>query len=498
MNQQALQLYQRIQDFDLDDCNAKFPFSQKLAKENRWSAEYTQRAIEEYKKFAFLAVVAGHPVTPSEQVDRVWHLHLLYTRSYWEDFCPNVLQIHLHHNPTLGGSSEQSKYYNQYDRTLASYESFFGEFPPTDIWSPAEIRFGRDTRVAVVNTKQNWIISKPNLDFVPKFSVNRSISFLLLFGLALMVAGCNSLLSNPNNPLNFNGPDFLLFYICLASLSVLLGCAVRHFFQKSYRRLSEDAIAIDTYEAAYLANKDQQTIETAVLSLVKRGHLRPQPTTRTLEIIESLPDNSHPLERAIEEQIRRSKEFIHLRGSASVESQLTSIRARIRSLDLLFKFNIERSLLIQRLSALPIFIVLLLGIAKIGVGWWRGKPVEFLVIFCIWTAIIGYCFLDTPLGSQYQHRSPYGDRILAHLKGQNQHLNRPSDNPQELAFALFGIVVLSENALQGLRRVFSPPPPPRVVSTQPSRSTSSSSDGGGGGGGCGGGGCGGGCGGCGD
>ncbi|MGB6167728.1 MAG: hypothetical protein WBF52_09095, partial [Geitlerinemataceae cyanobacterium] len=123
MNAKNIQLYQRIQDFSIDLSDSKFPFSQRLAKENGWSAEYTQRAIAEYKKFVFLAVVAGHPVTPSEQVDRVWHLHLLYTRSYWENFCPNVLQMSLHHSPTLGGSSEQSKFYDWYDRTLASYKA---------------------------------------------------------------------------------------------------------------------------------------------------------------------------------------------------------------------------------------------------------------------------------------------------------------------------------------------------------------------------------------
>ena len=33
-------------------------------------------AIEEYRKFVFLALVAGHQITPSDQVDQVWHLHL--------------------------------------------------------------------------------------------------------------------------------------------------------------------------------------------------------------------------------------------------------------------------------------------------------------------------------------------------------------------------------------------------------------------------------------
>ncbi|MCX5952813.1 MAG: hypothetical protein NTZ40_04815 [Cyanobacteria bacterium] len=33
-------------------------------------------AIEEYRKFVFLALVAGHQITPSDQVDQVGHLHL--------------------------------------------------------------------------------------------------------------------------------------------------------------------------------------------------------------------------------------------------------------------------------------------------------------------------------------------------------------------------------------------------------------------------------------
>lgn len=45
-------------------------FSQRLARDNCWSLNYAQRVIKEYKKFAFLAVCAGHPVTPSDQVDQ--------------------------------------------------------------------------------------------------------------------------------------------------------------------------------------------------------------------------------------------------------------------------------------------------------------------------------------------------------------------------------------------------------------------------------------------
>ncbi len=74
-------LYQRICPFTFDRGDGQLPFATRLARENGWSLAYARRAIEEYRRFVFLALVAGHPVTPSDQVDQVWHLHLTYTRS---------------------------------------------------------------------------------------------------------------------------------------------------------------------------------------------------------------------------------------------------------------------------------------------------------------------------------------------------------------------------------------------------------------------------------
>ena len=156
-------LYQRIQAFSLDLPEAKLCFSQRLARENGWSLRYTHQAIEEYKKFAFLAVAAGHPVTPSDQVDQVWHLHLSYTRSYWEDFCPNILQTPLHHQPTSGGTSEQLKFNDWYGKTLESYAKFFDQAPPISVWPASKERFGRDLNFLRVNAQQYWIVPKPSL-----------------------------------------------------------------------------------------------------------------------------------------------------------------------------------------------------------------------------------------------------------------------------------------------------------------------------------------------
>lgn len=50
----------------------------------------------------FLSVVSDTPVTPSQDVDEVWHVHLTYLRDYWDVWCGRVLQRRLHHDPTEG------------------------------------------------------------------------------------------------------------------------------------------------------------------------------------------------------------------------------------------------------------------------------------------------------------------------------------------------------------------------------------------------------------
>lgn len=160
MDQQQQELYRRIQAFNLDAQDAAYPFSQRLAHDNRWSLPFARRVVAEYKRFAFLAMAAGHPVTPSEQVDQAWHLHLLYTRSYWLEFCPNVLGKPLHHGPTQGGEAERKKYLDWYGNTLASYQRLLGQTPPGDIWPAPNIRFGHDLNAARVNLQDYWLVPK--------------------------------------------------------------------------------------------------------------------------------------------------------------------------------------------------------------------------------------------------------------------------------------------------------------------------------------------------
>jgi hypothetical protein len=140
-----------------EDC--ALPFAARLARENGWSPDEAERVIGEYKRFCFLAIRSGHPVTPSDQIDQAWHLHLAYSRDYWERFCPDVLGRPLHHGPTEGGGGQARLYYDQYAETLKSYERIFGELPPADLWPDARRRFREDPRARRVHPRQGFFVT---------------------------------------------------------------------------------------------------------------------------------------------------------------------------------------------------------------------------------------------------------------------------------------------------------------------------------------------------
>lgn len=154
-------LLSKLEAFQIDAAGSRLSFQQRLARENRWSLEYTERVIAEYKRFLFLVAVSGQPQTPSDQVDQAWHLHMVYTRSYWQDLCQNVLGFDLHHMPTRGGVMEKNKFRQFYEDTLAHYQQCFGESAPVDIWPSGAERFSAVEDFTRINTRDYWLLPKP-------------------------------------------------------------------------------------------------------------------------------------------------------------------------------------------------------------------------------------------------------------------------------------------------------------------------------------------------
>ena len=153
-------LHEALEGFPLAQTGGELTFLDRLCRENNWPYDFGHRAIGEYKRFVYLAMVSPMPVTPSDEVDQVWHLHLLYTRSYWEEMT-KLLPRPLHHGPTSGGQEEDEKFGGWYERTKALYESEFGEEAPPDLWPPPAVRFSPGQRFRRLDAARHWIVPKP-------------------------------------------------------------------------------------------------------------------------------------------------------------------------------------------------------------------------------------------------------------------------------------------------------------------------------------------------
>jgi uncharacterized protein (TIGR04222 family) len=483
MNFQQTELYKRIQAFALDWPDSQLSFSQRLAKDNGWSLGYTQRVIEEYKKFIFLAVAAGHPVTPSDQIDQVWHLHLTYTRSYWQEFCPKILQTTLHHEPTRGGSSEQLKFGSWYSKTLESYEQFFGHIPPIDIWPKPKDRFGRDLHFIRINTQQSWILSKPNFTVFFKPQLRKIGIFTFLVLLSLMITSCQ-IISQIPNPINFTGSEFLTFYIFLGVMGIALAAWLR-FSLCLVSANTKQQPDLNTYEIAFLAGGNHRMIMAAITSLVKQGYVEVLKEGK-LVVTGKIDPIADPVEKAVAQDILATDGAIEqvFQNSTGMKD---SIRSRLEQLGLFL--SDAQAFKAQIYPSMIVVILLGIGFCKMAVGISRDKPVGLLLICIFGLLVLGARFFVKP------QRSRYGEIIFNDLTNRLQPLKtaNSSDSELVLAVALFGATVLmADMALADLYQMLTPTAAASSGSDGGSGGSDGSSDGGSGGG-CGGcGGCGGG------
>ena len=152
-------LWFRLSQVSLDVEGAAFPFSSRLARDNGWSEDFAVRVIEEYRRFAYLAVTGAEGMTHSDAVDQAWHLHLTYTRHYWGEWTA-ALGTELHHGPTKGGHLEAERFEGNYLRTLTRYRDVFEQAPPKDIWPSVKERFRDADRFVRLDTSRHIIFNR--------------------------------------------------------------------------------------------------------------------------------------------------------------------------------------------------------------------------------------------------------------------------------------------------------------------------------------------------
>lgn len=180
-------LWGKISELQLDESHGTLPFSKRLARENKWSPEYTDKVVNEYKKFIYLVATEKVELTPSDQVDQAWHLHLAYTCSYWHKLCRSILGFELHHLPTKGGLTEQERFKVQYQETLRQYRAAFCQEPDPDVWPSIEERFENVENFIRINNANAWVIPKPSIN---------TIRLLVVTSVPLYVAACTEGINN--------------------------------------------------------------------------------------------------------------------------------------------------------------------------------------------------------------------------------------------------------------------------------------------------------------
>lgn len=181
MNYKQDALWQRIEAFRIDDGDAQHPFTHKLMRENRWNAAFTEKAITEYKKFIYICIKTPYGASPSPIVDKVWHLHLTYTKNYWYDFCQNTLDTNIHHNPSRGGDDELRKHNEWYKQTLKDYEQWIGEEPPNDIWPATQTEEPRYESLV----SKPWKVFALILTAVAALAINPILIFFMVIGMII-------------------------------------------------------------------------------------------------------------------------------------------------------------------------------------------------------------------------------------------------------------------------------------------------------------------------
>ncbi|WP_223620951.1 TIGR04222 domain-containing membrane protein [Lysobacter sp. ESA13C] len=467
-------LWQRLSDYRFSGDQPE-AFVDRVAHACQSTRETAQAAIEEYRRFCFLAVGAGHAVTPSEIVDRVWHTHMTDTRDYWLKFCPEALEQPLHHSPSLGGLAEDERHRRQYFATVDSYRRYFGD-PPTRFWAgePQPARLTADESVWLPLTEVNspWL-------FEPKGLGRWFWGWSGLLAAVFLLGGAGN---GTFDPLEWRGGWFLTLYFAVIGWTYTAGNAVQRFMRG--RDGPSAQTPADSIELGFLAGGAERAADVALVELLTRDAIR----------------LDYP---GAAERVASSRSPVWLRasaGAAGVPSRLLGLAKIVQRTQQLAEALPALQAHYARLAepmrskgwwlsagqrwrgrlaaALPMYAVVVLGVTKISIGEARGRPVGFLVVL---TALAGLMVLVQLCTAQRRTRA--GDRALldATIK------TRRSDDLAERV-ALAGTMALVGTPLAEYHTLRTPVSSSSDSSSSSSGCGSGGDSGGGGCGGCGGGG----------
>ncbi len=490
-------LWQRIEQHPI--AGADNPaFIRRLARENAWSHDFALRAIQEYKRYCYLQCVSASSRCPSRVVDQVWHLHLLYTRDYWRRFCPDVLQRDLHHAPSQETAKDLNVDRENYALTLADYEREFGA-APTAIWPDLKNRFNSHehwqwlrTRTVQLRKVRHLPVYNANARFTEfKHAVANAQKYWLslkpVFTISLIILTVIPLCAYAYiGPLEYSGIDFLSLYLKLLLGAGVLGFILLRFLNSNIAPTGE----LTPDEIALLSGGSARVLDALEVRLLASEHLQYSPISHELT-----PGNDarHGAVHSLAQQLCKVRNQRDHRAQRALEAQVvTPIEQNLERQGLLLSSSVRFQ--IGLFSCVPLLALMIFGALKVMIGLSRGKPVSFLVVVLVLTAII--CLIT------YLKRPIISAGVHPWLKAHRKKLTRLSASPTKTewpnAVALFGMGALTGTALASYASWRQPPSSSGDSSAYSNSSTSDSGgsdsgsdsggDSGGGCGGCGGGG----------
>ncbi|MGH8081139.1 MAG: TIGR04222 domain-containing membrane protein [Lysobacter sp.] len=467
-------LWERLRDYRFGDDRAQ-AFLDRIAHACQSSREFAEGALEEYRRFCFLAVAAGHEVTPSETIDKVWHAHMTDTRDYWMRFCPQALKQDLHHAPSLGGQAEYARHQQQYRDTLDSYRRFFDE-PPIEFWpsprAPLQarkpVRPG-ESRVRLLSPWASAPVSVGSAFWV----------WSLVIGAVYLLCG---FAQGTFNPLNWRGGAFLALYIPGIVWAFVAGSVIKRSMRGPNK--PDGGRCDDPVELGFLAGGSERAADVAIVELLERDALtldytgNPSAAAQQRETvwlrINAAAVGHLPLPLRTAADIAQREQNLSATLKALTRAY-TPIAAQLRRKG--WWLSAQREWQMRLMGSTPLLAWTALGAIKVAIGMLRDKPVGFLVVLTLLSAILTLGRLV-----REQSRTRAGDWVLHDA---SQQLAEEAPPQRTALMGTIGLIGTGWGEYHTLRT------PVSNSSSSDSGSSSSGGGDGGGGGGCGGGGCGG-------
>ncbi len=96
--------------------------------EEKWNIQQTKQAISHYLMFLLLIYLyPNSQIVPNQEIDRVWHYHILDTMKYAQD-CEILFGRFIHHFPYFGkrGKIDRDNLQTAFEQTKVLFQEHFG------------------------------------------------------------------------------------------------------------------------------------------------------------------------------------------------------------------------------------------------------------------------------------------------------------------------------------------------------------------------------------